>query len=197
MVHDALRCFSLVQVMNGAIASAVTFLGYLYKNNSLIDVPHALPWSLLRFAFLALVGLVSHKALSTKRDRPWGVTRHTLMHAAIYLQLAWFSSELVLGSTVVALAPRILGDHITGEPIEETPFQFIPARAALQVYACGVLISIGAALCFGSRQRRHLRSSRETSSASQFIYQGSSTATGSKQVLGAALLQPLMQESSV
>lgn len=35
LVHDALRCFSLVQVMNGAIASAVTFLGYLYKNNSL------------------------------------------------------------------------------------------------------------------------------------------------------------------
>jgi len=37
------------------------------------------------------------------------VKRHTLVHAAIYLQLAWFSSELVLASTAVALAPRIMG----------------------------------------------------------------------------------------
>ena len=49
------------------------------------------------------------QALSTKREHPWGVGRHTLVHAAIYLQLAWFSSELVLASTAVALAPRIMG----------------------------------------------------------------------------------------
>lgn len=35
LVYDALRCFSLVQVLNGAIASAVTFAGYLYKDYSL------------------------------------------------------------------------------------------------------------------------------------------------------------------
>jgi hypothetical protein len=50
------------------------------------------------------------QALSTKRECPWGVRRHTLVHAAIYLQLAWFSSELVLASTAVALAPRIMGE---------------------------------------------------------------------------------------
>ena len=50
------------------------------------------------------------QALSTKREHPWGVRRHTLVHAAIYLQLAWFSSELVLASTAVALAPRIMGE---------------------------------------------------------------------------------------
>ena len=50
------------------------------------------------------------QALSTKREYPWGVKRYTLVHAAIYLQLAWFSSELVLASTAVALAPRIMGE---------------------------------------------------------------------------------------
>lgn len=53
---------------------------------------------------------MSLQALSTKRDHPWGVKRHTLVHAAIYMQLAWFSSELVLASTAVALAPRIMGE---------------------------------------------------------------------------------------
>ena len=36
LVHDALRCFSLVQVLNGAIASLVTLAGYLYKQTSVI-----------------------------------------------------------------------------------------------------------------------------------------------------------------
>lgn len=35
LVQDALRCFSLVQVLNGAIASLVTLAGYLYKQTSL------------------------------------------------------------------------------------------------------------------------------------------------------------------
>ena len=35
LVQDALRCFSLVQVLNGAIASLVTLAGYLYKHTSL------------------------------------------------------------------------------------------------------------------------------------------------------------------
>ena len=34
LVHDALRCFSLVQVLNGAIASLVTLAGYMYKQAS-------------------------------------------------------------------------------------------------------------------------------------------------------------------
>lgn len=34
LVHDALKCFSLVQVLNGAIASLVTLAGYLYKQGS-------------------------------------------------------------------------------------------------------------------------------------------------------------------
>lgn len=34
LVQDALRCFSLVQVLNGAIASLVTVAGYLYKHKS-------------------------------------------------------------------------------------------------------------------------------------------------------------------
>ena len=70
------------------------------------------------------------QALSTKRDRPWRVTRHALVHAAIYLQLAWFSSELVLGSTMVALAPQILGalpQHL--------------AHASSSLYHCTVLVA--------------------------------------------------------
>ena len=35
LVQDALRCFSLVQVLNGAIASLVTLAGYVYKHTSL------------------------------------------------------------------------------------------------------------------------------------------------------------------
>lgn len=35
LVQEALRCFSLVQVLNGAIASLVTLAGYLYKQTSL------------------------------------------------------------------------------------------------------------------------------------------------------------------
>ena len=55
------------------------------------------------------------------------MTRHALVHAAIYLQLAWFSSELVLGSTIVALAPRILGmpqrvARIGNKPIVLSPY---------------------------------------------------------------------------
>ena len=34
LVHDALNCFSLVQVLNGAIASLVTLAGYLYKQGN-------------------------------------------------------------------------------------------------------------------------------------------------------------------
>lgn len=34
LIQDALRCFSLVQVLNGAIASAVTFIGYMYKDDT-------------------------------------------------------------------------------------------------------------------------------------------------------------------
>ncbi len=34
LVQDALKCFSLVQVLNGAIASLVTLAGYLYKQGS-------------------------------------------------------------------------------------------------------------------------------------------------------------------
>ena len=34
LVQDALKCFSLVQVLNGAIASLVTLVGYLYKQGS-------------------------------------------------------------------------------------------------------------------------------------------------------------------
>lgn len=89
------------------------------------------------------------------------------------------------------------GEHITGEPVEETPFQFIPARAALQVYACGVLISIGAALCFGSRQRRYLKNTRGLGPTSQFIYQASPATIISKPERKEALLQPLLPESSV
>lgn len=40
LVQDALRCFSLVQVFNGAIASVVTLAGYLYKHSSLTGNAH-------------------------------------------------------------------------------------------------------------------------------------------------------------
>ncbi|KAL3134659.1 hypothetical protein ABBQ32_007667 [Trebouxia sp. C0010 RCD-2024] len=141
LVQDALRCFSLVQVLNGAIASLVTLAGYLYKHTSLTD-PQALPWSLLRFGFLGLVGVVTHKALSTKRDTPWNVNRHTLVHAAIFMQLAWFSSELVLASTAVALAPRIMGKQLcTHFSIDNTT---TPCQHSL--YCC-CLHSIHGLLC--------------------------------------------------
>ncbi|KAL3147097.1 hypothetical protein ABBQ38_015056 [Trebouxia sp. C0009 RCD-2024] len=202
LVQDALRCFSLVQVLNGAIASLVTLAGYLYKHTSLTD-PQALPWSLLRFGLLGLVGVVTHKALSTKRDTPWNVNRHTLVHAAIFMQLAWFSSELVLASTAVALAPRIMG-----QPQEETQFSYVPPSAALQVYGCGVLITIGAALCFSSRQRCRLQSARGESiqsargesMAGQFIQQSRlavSSSAASHDTVPAGLIQPLLPESAV
>lgn len=61
---------------------------------------------------IKLVSAFALQALSTKRDTPWNVNRHTLVHAAIFMQLAWFSSELVLASTAVALAPRIMGKQL-------------------------------------------------------------------------------------
>lgn len=189
LVQDALRCFSLVQVLNGAIASLVTLVGYLYKQGTFSATHQALPWSLLRFGFLSLVGLVSHKALSTKREYPWGVKRYTLVHAAIYLQLAWFSSELVLASTAVALAPRIMG-----HPSEETQFSYVPASAALQVYGCGVLITAGAALCFSSRQRRHLQSTRGDQNSTQFMTTSRSVV---RKVDHESLMQPLLPEAAV
>ena len=40
LVQDALNCFSLVQVLNGAIASLVTLAGYLYKQGSFAGQRH-------------------------------------------------------------------------------------------------------------------------------------------------------------
>lgn len=191
LVQDAFVCFSLVQVLNGAIASVVTLAGYLYKQGSFSSVHQAIPWSLLRFGFLGLVGLVSHKALSTQHDHPWCVKRHTLVHAAIYLQLAWFSSELVLATTAVALVPCIMG-----QPLEETQFPYVPASAALQVYACGMLITVGAALCFSSRQRRHLKTNRADGGGRQFITHAVK-ATPGRSVNGQNILDPLLPEAAV
>ena len=88
----------------------------------------------------------------------------------------------------------------SGQPLEETQFSYVPASAALQVYGCGVLITIGAALCFSSRQRRHLQTACVDGNAAQFITQTDRLAPGSS-VLGkpehSNLLQPLLPEASV
>ena len=87
-----------------------------------------------------------------------------------------------------------------GQPQEETQFSYVPPSAALQVYGCGVLITIGAALCFSSRQRQHLQNAREDGSNSQFIQQSSRAADHSS-VTDAhnsdGLIQPLLPESVV
>ncbi len=87
-----------------------------------------------------------------------------------------------------------------GQPLEETQFSYVPASAALQVYGCGVLITIGAALCFSSRKRRHLHTTCVDGNAAQFISQSDELTPGSS-VFGkpehSYLLQPLLPEASV
>ena len=70
----------------------------------------------------------------------------------------------------------------------------------MQVYGCGVLITIGAALCFSSRQRRHMQNAREDGSSNQFIQQNTSAAGESSCEHGKdseELIQPLLPESAV
>lgn len=85
---------------------------------------------------------------------------------------------------------------MAGEPIDETPLTYIPAAAAMQVYACGMLITIGAALLFSSRQRRHLKNTRAEGSSQQFLSK-SLDANKMQLAQAQALLQPLLPESSV
>ena len=88
----------------------------------------------------------------------------------------------------------------TGQPLEETQFSYVPASAALQVYGCGVLITIGAALCFSSRQRRHLHTTCLDSNAAQFITQSDKLTSGSSIFVkpeDSNVLQPLLPEASV
>ena len=88
-----------------------------------------------------------------------------------------------------------------GQPFEESQFSYVPASAALQVYGCGVLITIGAALCFSSRQRRHLQSTRvDGTTSSQFITADkpiSSSSLALSQSAGEGYLQPLLPEAAV
>ena len=88
------------------------------------------------------------------------------------------------------------GDHMAGEPIDETPLAYIPAAAPIQVYACGVLITIGAALLFSSRQRGQLKNTRAEGSPQQFLSQ-SLDSTKTQLAQAQALLQPLLPETSV
>jgi len=86
--------------------------------------------------------------------------------------------------------------------LEETQFSYVPASAALQVYGCGVLITIGAALCFSSRQRRHLQNTRaDGSSSSQFILQADKLLAGKSSAGGddgqESFLEPLLPEAAV
>ncbi len=87
-----------------------------------------------------------------------------------------------------------------GQPLEETQFSYVPASAALQVYGCGVLITIGAALCFSSRQRRHLHTTCVDGNPAQFITQSDKLTSGSS-IFGkpedSNVLQPLLPEASV
>lgn len=103
--------------------------------------------------------------------------------------------------TVVAIAVTMVVTSVilcrAGQPPEEAQFSYAPASAALQVYSCSVLITIGAALCFSSRQRSHLQSVRNEDVNNQFIQQGipannSCTAADSED-----LIQPLLPESAV
>ena len=81
--------------------------------------------------------------------------------------------------------------------MEETQFSYVPASAALQVYGCGVLITVGAALCFSSRQRRHLQNTRADSGSSQFISESSKLGSADVQEHCGALVQPLLPEVAV
>ena len=84
--------------------------------------------------------------------------------------------------------------------MEETQFSYVPASAALQVYGCGVLITVGAALCFSSRHRRHLQNTRADTNSSQFISGSSKLASlQSADAHGrpGALVQPLLPEVAV
>ena len=84
--------------------------------------------------------------------------------------------------------------------MEETQFSYVPASAALQVYGCGVLITVGAALCFSSRQRRHLQSTRADISSSQFISANNKLASlesADDHGRPGALVQPLLPEVAV
>lgn len=88
-----------------------------------------------------------------------------------------------------------------GQPLEESQFSYVPASAALQVYGCGVLITIGAALCFSSRQRQHLQNTRvDGTTSSQFIT-ADKPISGSTLALskgaGESFLQPLLPEAAV
>ena len=84
-----------------------------------------------------------------------------------------------------------------GQPQEETQFSYVPPSAALQVYSCGVLITIGAALCFSSRQRRQVRSVRNEDVNNQFIQQGKVATNSSTATNNEDLIQPLLPESAV
>lgn len=87
-------------------------------------IQHLLLLCLLRLAVLLCVGAVSYQAQRRRRaseapSPPFGTTtaggsnpatpRGTLAQAALYLQVAWLASELLLGSALLVFYPHILG----------------------------------------------------------------------------------------
>ena len=81
--------------------------------------------SLVRFAFLLLVGVLTYKAFGHQQaDGLSRLSRTALCQAAIFAQLLWFTSELVLGSALLAFLPLVQGGqweewwlHILLQPV--------------------------------------------------------------------------------
>ena len=98
---------------------------------SLLTLPHRLParppagrhnrvllFSLLRFSTLLAIGATSYQAFSRRspgssQRAVCGLDRHAHYRVAIYLQLLWVTSELILGSASLAFYPFVTGEQQT------------------------------------------------------------------------------------
>lgn len=60
-----------------------------------------------RFCFLLLLSLVTLRAFGRRTGYFFGLSRPLLQRVAIYLQLLWFSTELVFGAALLSLLPVV------------------------------------------------------------------------------------------
>lgn len=190
-----------------------SFLDWLTKSlNALCSCQCVLTWAHAVALLIGLNALTTHRKLKLLgscfgENFPTSAGTMQALIPRAALGIAAFKSYAQQHSQCLPCDGCFAG-CCAGQPQEETQFSYVPPSAALQVYGCGVLITIGAALCFSSRQRCRLQSARGESiqsargesMAGQFIQQSRlavSSSAASHDTVPAGLIQPLLPESAV
>eukprot|EP00887_Chlorella_sp_A99_P008163 scaffold12.g8163.t1 len=156
LLRQGVSWLALVQCLLGIACTSIAFGLFVY-NNLRGGSQQLLVLSLARFTFLFLVGVLTLRAFAPHSDTPgaWPA----LCKAAVFAQLLWFSSELVLGSALLAFLPLVRGPHPNLVTVAQA--SSLTHRAALGLYAAGMT----GCLCFLSHFARRRRRGAEPGSA--------------------------------